>query len=209
MSMFEALALERLQSVINHALTLDPGTQETLKQLHDRHMEIHSTLPDLRLTISFLATGQIALSSNRDGDADVILKGSPIALATLLAQAKSLVTFAETGVTVTGDQEILQRLGAILEQLDIDWEQAMAGVIGDLPAQFAGKAVRQALKFNQQAARRAATGLAEFIREESGLTLSATESAQWVAQVTALRHDTDRLSTRIQRLRAGFEQNNT
>jgi len=201
----ETFALGRLQILINQALALDPGTLATLQQLAGKTVLINITLPPQALRLQFCDDGSIVLASDTGEAADVSLTGNPVSLALLLADASDRVSFVGTGVTLRGDQEILRKLAASLKNLDIDWEQGLAGIIGDTPAHLAGKAVRNALKWQRTAGTRAASGISEFFQQESGLTLSASEAEPWFKRVRHLATDTDRLAARINKLRITLE----
>lgn len=198
-----------LESAINQALALDPGSQAALAELAGKSLGLQSTFPPLTVTVRFLPDGEIALSGDADGHLDVKLTGNPISLAMLLANAGETTSFANTGVTILGDQSVLQALAAILQHLDIDWEQAAAGLIGDTPAHLAGQAVRSALNWQRSAVRRSATGVGDFLREESGMTIGKAESASWFTGVRLLAADTDRLAARLNRLNHLLDQRST
>lgn len=203
----EVIALSRLQALINRALELDPGSVQSLRSLAGRCLVIESTFPRCTLSIRFLASGRLALSGEIDPHPDVTLTGTPVALAVLMAGVAQRSSFAGTGVTIAGDQAILQELSAILENLQIDWEQALAGVLGDTAAHLLASAVRRTLKWQREAAARSASGLGEYIREESGLTVGTIEADSWYRGVRDLARDTDRLAARVDRLGAGLNPN--
>jgi ubiquinone biosynthesis protein UbiJ len=202
----ETFALGRLQSALNGALALDPASTQALTNLGGKTLVVQCSFPPRTLAVTFSGDGTLALSDQAPAAPTVSLSGNPVALALLLAKASEQVTFADSGVSVRGDQDMLRALGAIMAQLDIDWEQALAGVIGDTPAHLAGKAVREALKWHKTLFERSTSGVADFVREESGFTLSRTEAEPWLRGVRHLAADTDRLAARINRLRVRLER---
>ncbi len=198
--MLESLAVERLQGALNHALAFDPASRLALAQLAGRSLGIRCQLPPLSLGVTFLATGDISLSADPEGPLDVTLEGGPVALALLLARGGDTLSFAGSGVTISGDQELLLTLAKVITNLDIDWEHALAAVIGDTPAHLAGTGVRNALAWQQQAASRSASGVGEYLREESGFAVGGREAADWFRGVQHLAADSDRLAARVKRL---------
>src|SRR5690606_6262793 len=108
-------------------------------------------------------------------------------------------------VQIRGDQALLMEVATILKGLDIDWEQALSGLLGDTPAHLAGKTLRGAHRTMSALAARSRSGAAEYVREESGLGVSNSEAENWYAGVRLLAADTERLAARINRLafRAG------
>lgn len=207
MSTLEALAIEQLQSLVNHTLSTDPGSRKALGALSGKRIAIHSQFPNRTLLVEINAdhSAGLELVDNATPQADVTLSGLPPALVLFMIKGSDQVTFAGSGVEISGDSNILVSLGKILQNLDIDWERELAGLIGDTPAHLTGQAVRQALKFNKQAAERAASGVSEFIREESGLGLNAKEASVWARQVNELARDADRLAARFERLKASLD----
>jgi len=206
-SAITAFALERLEALFDNALGLDPGTRESLKSLAGKSLAIHCTFPSRSIRASVDASGAIRLSLDAHG-ADVALSGSAVSMAALIATASRRVSFANSGVTIAGDQEVLRRLSAVLENLDFDWEAAIASVIGDVPAHLMASTVRQAVTWQKSAAARAASGIGEYLREESGLTLSRAELEPWSKAVRHLTFDSDRLAARLAKLRAHIEATN-
>ena len=204
MSTLESAAIEQLQSLVNHALSTDPGSLNALGSLAGKRIAIHNRFPDRTLVVEIGPESSVNLRLAEEDAThfDVRVSGLPPALVLFIIKGSDQVTFADSGVEVSGDSNILMTLGAVLKNLDIDWEKELAGFIGDTPAHLAGRAVRQALKLNKQVAERAASGVSEFIREESGLGLNAKEAAIWARQVSELARDTDRLTARVDRLKA-------
>lgn len=197
----ESAALSRLQSLINGALDLDPGSKQSLRDMAGKVLAIQSTFPPKSLCIAVCADGHLRLPRDDTGEpADLTLTGTPVALAALFVQASRRTSLADTGVTIDGDQELLHQLSAILRELDLDWEQALAGVIGDAAAHIAASGVRRALNWHSEAAARSASGLGEYFREESGYTVGNAEAEQWFTQVRQLSRDTDRLAARAAKL---------
>ena len=201
-----SVALEPLEALVNHALEFDPGTRITLAQLAGKTLAVDVNFPPVSVTVRITEEGTVELASPAADDFNVKLSGNPVSLARLFSRASSTYSFAESGVTLEGEQELLRQLGEILSRLDIDWEQAMAGVIGDTPAHLAGQAVRSANNLLKDVTSRSQSGVGEFIREESGLTVSNTEARLWFDGVRLLSADTDRIAARISRLAALMEQ---
>ena len=196
------LALGPLEAAINRALDYDPGSRTALAELAGKTLAIECTLPPLSAMAAFGTDGRISLFTPPEQAPGVRLKGNPVALAVLLSRADDTYSFAHSGVTIEGDQDVLIRIGGILGQLDIDWEQALAELIGDTPAHMAGEAVRGANGWLREAADRSRSGVAEYVREESDLTVSNTEARGWYDDVGRLSADTDRLNARINHLKS-------
>ncbi|MCV6603809.1 MAG: SCP2 sterol-binding domain-containing protein, partial [Porticoccaceae bacterium] len=127
-------ALSGAEILINRALQHDPATRQRLAHMGSCILRVEITAPSLGFTV--VSGGQqINLYNDLEGDADVTVRGSASDLiAMALAQDD---TIAGRGVEVRGQLDRLQRLKAILADLDIDWEGALAQLIGELPAHLA------------------------------------------------------------------------
>lgn len=198
----QALALGRLEKLINHALGFDPASVQALGQLGGRTLAVDCTFPPLQIGAEFTPDGKLILSPTLFTDADVTLKGTALALAKLASDSSDKVTFVGSGVTVTGSQDLLRDLRRILASLDIDWEAALAALLGDVPAHLIATTLRSTHQWRQDAGARAFSGGAEYIREEVRLVASRAEVDHWASAVNSLARDTDRLAARLQKLRS-------
>jgi ubiquinone biosynthesis protein UbiJ len=195
------LALNHVAALINHALAFDPASSAALARLAGRTLAVHCTGPAFDLGVHFDSSGQVAFSRGAPERAEVSLKGSALALARLGISASGGVTLAGSGVEMAGNQGLLQEVRAVLGKLDIDWEAALAGLVGDVPAHLVATALRRGSQWQRQAAARAFSGGAEFLREEAGIVIGRRELTPWADAVTQLAEDSDRLAARIGRLR--------
>ncbi|MGV6807359.1 MAG: ubiquinone biosynthesis accessory factor UbiJ [bacterium] len=201
-------ALAGLEVVINKALDYDPAAQNAIESLDGKVLAVTSTMPPMGFCI--LHRGKrLDLMAHFEGQPDTTLTGSASALAMLAVTADRRTTFAGSGVTVDGDQTLLSDIQAILKSLDIDWETALAQLIGDIPAHFIGSTVRSTTDWGKTASTRASRAAREFTQEEAQLTPTAAESKKFNADVRKLRADTDRLQARFQQLEKQLENPET
>jgi ubiquinone biosynthesis protein UbiJ len=95
-----------------------------------------------------------------------------------------------------------------MADLDIDWEAALAQLIGDVPAHMVAGSVRQSASFRADAFNRAQSAVVEVSQEELRLTPSQNEYQQFVQSVRHLATDVDRLVARANRLRLIVQDRN-
>jgi ubiquinone biosynthesis protein UbiJ len=93
-----------------------------------------------------------------------------------------------------------------MAELDIDWEAALAELIGDVPAHLLGETIRNSAEFRSNALNRAQSALAEVSQEELRLTPSKNEYQSFVQSVRHLSTDVDRLAARANKLRLSLQQ---
>ena len=203
---FQTTALMGVESLINKALTFDPAALEAISRLQDKVLKIECSVPPLEFYVLHSDSG-LHLASYFEGDVDVTLTGTAVALAGLAINSGQLSNLADTGVRLTGDQSVLVEIQAIMKNLDVDWETALAQLIGDVPAYIIGNSIRSAGEWGKSARHRAPDVASGFAREEARITPSRTELSGFTEQVQKLRSDTDRLSARVQQLASRMMDN--
>ena len=199
LSLFKRTALECAETLINAALTKDPASKQALTKLEGQVFLVESTLPPLTVAIEPTATG-IQLHDNWDGNVTVTINGTLIAMAAIAVNAKESISFSGTGVNVSGNLDTLHQLNKIMGDVDIDWEGALAEIIGDVPAHLIAKTVRNSVVIRQDIVTRASTGLVEVAQEEFNLTPSKNEFETIIPDIRQLSADADRLAARVKRL---------
>ena len=199
LSLFKRTALEGAEALINAALTKDPASKQALTKLEGQVFLVESTLPPLTIAIEPTATG-IQLHDNWDGNVTVTINGTLIAMAAIAVNAKESISFSGTGVNVSGNLDTLHQLNKIMGDVDIDWEGALAEIIGDIPAHLIAKTVRNSAVIRQDIVTRASTGLVEVAQEEFNLTPSKNEFETIIPDIRQLSADADRLAARVKRL---------
>ena len=199
LSLFKRTALEGAETLINAALTKDPASKQALTKLEGQVLLVESTLPPLTIAIEPTATG-IQLHDNWDGNVAVTINGTLIAMAAIAVNAKESISFSGTGVNVSGNLDTLHQLNKIMGDVDIDWEGALAEIIGDIPAHLIAKGIRNSAVIRQDIVTRASTGLVEVAQEEFNLTPSKNEFEAMIPDIRQLSADADRLAARVRRL---------
>jgi ubiquinone biosynthesis protein UbiJ len=90
--------------------------------------------------------------------------------------------------------------------LDIDWEAALAEIVGDIPAHLLAKSIRNSAVFRADTVRRATTGMVEVAQEEFNLTPSKNEFETSAPEIRKLSSDVDRVAARLKRLQQKLQQ---
>lgn len=203
-----AVALSGFETAINTALKYDPATQKKLQSLDQQVLLIDCALPPVQIAIEAHKQG-VNLHKDWQGEATITLSGSLVALANLAINSKDSSSFADSGVKVSGNLEALRQLNELLSTLDIDWEAALAELLGDIPAHIIGEVVRKSAKFSADNRERATSALREISQEELKLTPTPDEYNLFKQDVRQLASDTDRLMAKIQRLKTKIESDIT
>jgi len=188
-----------IETAINQVLKLDPETVERIQTLQGKVIAIELRGLDTVMYILPQA-GKLNVYSHYEGEADTVLRGSPVALARMgLAKNAGDVLF-EGDVEITGDVELGQQFREIIDGLDIDWEEHLSHVTGDVVAHKLGNFARGALDWGRNTIETLGRDAAEYLQEESSDLPSRDEVEMVLTGIDDLRSDIDRLVARVQRL---------
>ena len=95
---------------------------------------------------------------------------------------------------------------AILDGIDIDWEEHLSRVTGDVLAHQVGNVARGMLEWGRNTLDTVSRDVAEYLHEESRDLPTRGEVDEFLARIDTLRLDVDRLEARVQRLQAWIVQ---
>lgn len=193
-----------IETALNSVLQLDKDTLARLEKLQGKIIAIEVRGLDVSLYL-IPEPGKLSVYGRYEAEADTVLRGTPLALMRMgLVKHAGDVLFAGD-VEISGDVELGQEFSEILEALDIDWEEHLSHVTGDLVAHKLGNAVRGVLSWGQQTADTLGQDVAEYLQEESDTLPNGDEVDGFLLQVDVLRTDVDRLEARVRRLETGPE----
>lgn len=186
-----------LETAINAALKYDPGTRARLSRLHGQILGVSLSTPRLRLYL-VIEKEWLRLYSQWAGEITTELNGSALAFIRLLRDHSA--TPAGLGVTVVGSSTLLAELQSILQDLDIDWEEPLASLLGDSTAHGIGKSLRGAQRWLYNTLGSTPQAAAEAFSEEWRFTPPQAQFEAFVDDITELALGTERLAARMQLL---------
>lgn len=203
----QSAALETVEKIVNAALSHDPASAQNLASMAGRIVLIDSSVPSLRVALELGANG-IILHHNWQDEADICISGTLVSIAAMAVQSEDTVSLSGTGVNVTGNLDMLRQLNQIFADLDIDWEAALAQLIGDVPAHIMADSIRKSANIRADTMQRAQSAVVEVSQEELRLIPSEIEYQQFVQSVRHLSTDVDRLVARANRIRLILQDRN-
>ncbi|MDL0431231.1 SCP2 sterol-binding domain-containing protein [Marinobacter sp. TBZ242] len=185
-----------VESALNRALELDPAGKQAMTSALTGPVQFSFESVNLTLVLQ-QAGGRVQVAGQPAESPALVLSGRPMAFAAL-ATGDGRV-FSEGRIRVTGDTAMAHQFQRAIDQLDPDWEAAMAAYVGDVPAHFIGQRIRGALGWSRQAFTSLNANVEEYIHEES-------QSLPGRRELEATFTDIDRLALRTERLEARIEQ---
>ncbi len=188
-----------IEAVINRALRYDPATQQKVAQLN-QVLAVTITQPN----VTFYICGQtdkgnsdnsgVRIMNHCEDSITTHLTGSITALFSLL---KKPTTLANSGVELVGSTQLLQEWQSILQSLDIDWEDAISQILGDIAGPLTADSLRKAKQWFTQQTDEHQRLVTEYLPEELKVTPSKTEVNEFYQEIDKLKLSTDRISARI------------
>jgi ubiquinone biosynthesis protein UbiJ len=196
-----ASALSGLEAVINRYLRLDPTIGSRMATLCGRCIGIDLLGLDLKLYVLPDEKG-IQLKGHIEGEPDTLLRGTPLGMLRLGLGGNTEKTLFSGAVVIDGDVETGQAFKAVLDGLDIDWEEQLSRLTGDLIAHQLGNAARHGRRAFRLGLGTLERDLGEYLQEELRVLPTHIETANFSADVTRISMDVERLSARLKRLQA-------
>jgi ubiquinone biosynthesis accessory factor UbiJ len=196
-AIFSTAALASAETMINAALTYDPATRIALSRLAPQVLAIKLTAPEIYIYVVPGAEG-IRLLGHYEGAITTQLQGTVSALILLLKGER--VNFKDSGVALIGSATFLAELQQILKKIDIDWEEMLSQIFGDIIGHQSAEFIRSKVHWTKGRADNIARLTSEFLTEELQVLPSKEEVAYFNQQVDDISLGADRIEARIAQL---------
>ena len=184
----------------NRLLGMDPNVLQHCRELQGHIIAIELT--DLEQTI-YCHPGSwgLRLSLQQPGKAaDATIKGRLMGLVNLSLQQDKISTSIQERVEISGNASVAQKFQKILTGLDIDWEEQLSQITGDVMA----FRIMQGIRSTQQWVRDSFDSLSfsgrEYLQEEAHHLPTKVEFERFKQQVGDTRHDVERLEAKLNQL---------
>lgn len=197
--MIDVAALAMLEQAVNAAIVLDPKTVSRLARLEGKVIAIELSGTGITLTLQPTIEGKLRLMGDYDGEVDTTLRGAPFALLRMSSGRTGEGLF-RGGVDIDGDVELGTQIQRIFEQLDIDWEEHLSRLTGDIIAHQIGNTVRGLFAWGERTAEHLGRDTADYLQEERDVLPVDWEVEEFIKGVDTLRSGVDRIEARIKRL---------
>ena len=184
----------------NRLLALDEDALRGCGELQGHCIAIDITDLDFQLYCHPGSWGLRLARAAPAREVDATIRGRLAALVDLAVQQDKLSVSIRERVSLHGNVALAQKLQAILANLDLDWEEALAGRVGDV---FAFQASRGAQRLGDRFRRGTEALLqtsSEYLREEARLSPTQPEFERFRARLSTLKHDVARAEARLRQL---------
>jgi ubiquinone biosynthesis protein UbiJ len=200
--MITTLLLPGVERALNAYVAQDGAAHARVATLAGRVIELQLRGTSVRAHLCPQDDGRILVVDAAGGPADACIEASPLSLLRLSLADDSSKLFFEGDVAISGDVALGQAFRDLLLAVDIDWEDELSRVTGDVIAHQVGNVVRGGQRWSRDARHTLERDAAEYLQEESRLLVTREDLNDFLTAVDTLREDVDRLTARVQRLDA-------
>lgn len=202
--MFGAALLAGVEAGLNKVLALDATALPRLAALQGRVIAVDCTAPALRLFLLPGADG-LRLAGHWEAPADCTLRAPAGRLLELAVRRDKSAVLHAPDVELNGHSACLLDLAAILQDLELDWEGALAEWLGPLGAVALARPLQGAGQWSGDALASLRLNLADWLAEEARLLAGRQEAEARFAELDDLKLALDRLEARSERLARRLE----
>lgn len=186
--MLEGAAL----AALNHLLGQAAWARQRLAPFAGRHARL--VMAPWRLAFTVSVDGLLT-AIDEDADPDVVVTlPADTPLAALQGIEKAMA-----GAHVEGNAEFATALSFVFKHLHWDAEEDLSRLVGDIAAHRLMAGARALGAWQQEASRRLADNVAEYLAEESALLVAKAALADFAAENRKLAEDAERLEQRAKR----------
>ncbi len=201
--MLSTAALASAEKILKSTLAYDPASRIALAQLAPQVLAIQITAPNLKFYVVPAADG-LNLRGIYEGEITTQLSGDLPALLGLMKNDR--VNFKDSGVQISGSTHLLADLQKILKNLDIDWEEMLSRVFGDIIGHQGAELIRGKMSWAKDRASNLQRLTSEFLTEELRVLPNKPELTFFNDQVDDVKLAADRLAARFDRILARIER---
>lgn len=139
----------------------------------------------------------IQVRTKYDGAADTVLRGSPISLFKMGLASNVANLLLNGEVEISGDTRLGHQFKNVFSQMDIDWSEPLASLLGDSMAYQLQQTGKKVNVWGKQTVNSVSESISEYLQEESRDLVTETELQIFNDAVDTLREDVDRLQAKI------------
>ena len=151
--------------------------------------------PLIEINLLVQASGELQNASQSE-EIDTTLRLLPGILPGILAHDEN----AYAHIKISGDTNFANELLNISKNINLNIEQDLSKIIGDIPAHRIAKAGKHVVQWHADSINNLSQALVEYWMEEQPMLAKSTYINEFVDEVKVLQNDTDLLHQRIQSL---------
>lgn len=193
-----------LQKLINGYVDLDFYASSLRQPLLNKTIEIK--VRELPFSLFFEFAHDKIIVKRQADNPNASIDGLLINMARLTQRKHKAAAMSELDIKLDGNIDDAQAFQTFWASLYIDWEEVVAGFVGDPFAVLLGRGAGLVHRALSKACQTIRQNTSEYIQEEARVLPSQNEVADFMEDVDELRTDLDRLNLRIERLARKYNE---
>lgn len=197
-----------IKTAINRYLALDPESHRRLARLNNKTISMQLSGIGIEFQLK-IQNEKIEIQNLQFSNSysvylephDVLIKGTPFALLGMSLSKDDRKRFFAEDVIIEGDLELGQQIIDLFDELEIDWEELLSKIVGDIPAHQLGNAARGLKNFTQRFKNVVLQNINEYAHEEALVFPPREALNDFFQEIDRLRMDADRLEQRVKYLK--------
>ena len=209
----QTIFLSACEELCNRALQYDQSSLKRIADLDGKTIKISTVSPspsgpqDFNFYLHFTHQGLI-FSSLMEKQYDTLISASSLHLILKFIRLEAISD--DYNIQIDGDKELVKQLQAILKYLDIDWEEALSKISGDIVAHEIGNIARGVKSWFKGRRKSLKENLKDFIQEGVNNTSKVPDQNEinsFIRDVQELNKQTGKVQARIDSLETTLDTN--
>lgn len=186
-----------VELALNKLLEMDPDSQQRLKPLYGKRLQVK--LEELPWPLTFAFSEQVdVLADEHQVDCTIELSIATLQKMQDISQLSQLIQQQE--LSLNGDMHTAQSFSNLVKELNIDWEEQLSRYTGDVIAHQSFKTARRIHHAALSQLQRFGEILKDTAMDEKQLTAHPLAVEDFSEQVNQLRSDVARFEARLLQL---------
>ena len=202
-----SLALIPVEKILNAIVRRDPHIAKKLVAFDSKCIEVVSLRPDFSVSIRF-EDDTIKLSAidtqTLGIQADATITGNAENLLGLLTKKSDQRALADAAIDISGDATLVQDLHVTIESLDVDWQDYLAPILGDVLSNELGEIQSSARDWSKSTGTSMHRDVRDYLSEEARLVPSELEVDSFSNRLDQLRLSIDRVAAKTELLKRRY-----
>jgi ubiquinone biosynthesis protein UbiJ len=201
---FAQLVTSGIEMAMNQLLKLDDDSQQRLKKLSGKSLQV--TIKELPWPLLFSFSEQIDVRAVITPDNDSEPEPEPVdclieldleTLPKLKDSSQLTQLIQKKQLDLIGDIYVAQTFSTLLKDLDVDWEEQLSRYTGDVLAHQTFSSMRTIFDTAKTQIEQGVIELGEHLTQSDSIAVKPSEMIEFSRGVSDLRSSTERLSAKI------------
>jgi len=195
------ILLNAIASIVNSYVNLDADSAAQLRLIDGKILQVNITTLSQTVFVVF-QDQQMLIKSTCEERPNAVITAELTELMQMAINKKELdaADAAESSINISGDNEFAQLVQSIFANLDIDWEEQLAKVIGDIPASHIGDFVSATNTKAKEITESIRSDIREFLQYEIEQVPDLFSVEQFIQKVDETNLDVERAEARINKI---------